>query len=316
MTRPSTIDVLPAEIQSEIGRLRMQGCTIDQIVAHLRRMHGVTTVIPESMQLEFVDATDKAAGAVLYEKRMDFLNREVSKLVLGGTAGTEAISGGHAVGREHRAAEDDVEKFDAFKLNTTINRQLVPLIISLTFGPQEEYPLITIGRPDEVPLGDLVESITNLGALGLTVKAAQVRERLGMDPPEDDDELIGGMPAAVPKPPHPTPARSMVPDAFAARPGGLFSGLITRHAEAPDELMDALTNRLAEDAAGALGGLTDQVRAAFMAAEDMHDLARRVARLDLSSDQFADTMARGMALANMVGQASLVEEMDRERRNG
>src|SRR6185312_6168929 len=42
MTRASSIDVLPDEIQSEIGRLRMQGCTIDQIVAHLRTMHGAT----------------------------------------------------------------------------------------------------------------------------------------------------------------------------------------------------------------------------------------------------------------------------------
>lgn len=49
LTRPSTIDVLPPEIQSEIGRLRLQGCTIDQIVAHLRAMHGVTTVSRTAM---------------------------------------------------------------------------------------------------------------------------------------------------------------------------------------------------------------------------------------------------------------------------
>ena len=42
MTRPSSIDVLDTPIQAEIGRLRMQGCTIDQIVAHLQTMHGAT----------------------------------------------------------------------------------------------------------------------------------------------------------------------------------------------------------------------------------------------------------------------------------
>jgi hypothetical protein len=42
MTRPSSIDVLETAIQSEIGRLRLQGCTIDEIVAHLRTMHGAT----------------------------------------------------------------------------------------------------------------------------------------------------------------------------------------------------------------------------------------------------------------------------------
>jgi hypothetical protein len=44
MARPSTIDQLPEEIRSEIGRLRMQGVTIDGILAHLRQLHGATTV--------------------------------------------------------------------------------------------------------------------------------------------------------------------------------------------------------------------------------------------------------------------------------
>ncbi|HQU16646.1 MAG TPA: DUF3486 family protein [Gammaproteobacteria bacterium] len=42
MPRPSSIDVMPDEIRSEIGRLRLQGCTIDQIVDHLRGLHGVS----------------------------------------------------------------------------------------------------------------------------------------------------------------------------------------------------------------------------------------------------------------------------------
>src|SRR5690349_16342872 len=38
MARPSTISRLPPEIRDEIGRLRDQGCTIDEILAHLRAM--------------------------------------------------------------------------------------------------------------------------------------------------------------------------------------------------------------------------------------------------------------------------------------
>ena len=40
MARPSSIDQLPELIRSEIGRLRMQGCTLDAILAHLRQLHG------------------------------------------------------------------------------------------------------------------------------------------------------------------------------------------------------------------------------------------------------------------------------------
>ena len=49
MSRPSSIDPLPDEIKSEIGRLRLQGCTIDDILAHLRTMHGVTSVSRSAM---------------------------------------------------------------------------------------------------------------------------------------------------------------------------------------------------------------------------------------------------------------------------
>lgn len=49
MTRPSTIDTLDEPIKSEIGRLRLQGCTIDAIVAHLRTLHGVTTISRSAM---------------------------------------------------------------------------------------------------------------------------------------------------------------------------------------------------------------------------------------------------------------------------
>ncbi len=49
MGKPSSIDPLPDEIKSEIGRLRMQGCTIDAILAHLRAMHGVTSISRSAM---------------------------------------------------------------------------------------------------------------------------------------------------------------------------------------------------------------------------------------------------------------------------
>lgn len=38
--RPSSVDELPDEIRSEIGRLRTQGATIDRILEHLRSLHG------------------------------------------------------------------------------------------------------------------------------------------------------------------------------------------------------------------------------------------------------------------------------------
>ncbi len=44
MARPSSIDRLPDEIRSEIGRLRQNGRTIDEILAHLKTMDGIAPV--------------------------------------------------------------------------------------------------------------------------------------------------------------------------------------------------------------------------------------------------------------------------------
>ena len=41
MARLSSIDALPGEIQAEIGRLRQNGRTIDEILAHLRALDGI-----------------------------------------------------------------------------------------------------------------------------------------------------------------------------------------------------------------------------------------------------------------------------------
>jgi phage gp29-like protein len=290
----------------------------------------VAAMIPKSMEIEFVKGNEGTAGTELYLKRANWLDQQVSKLVLGSTAGTDAIAGGHAVGKEHRQVEQDVENFDAGLLAFTLTRQIVPAMVAFTFGPQDAYPSLTIGRPDLVPLPDLINAIKEWGPMGMKVKASQLRERLQLEEPEDGDELVGGVPAHmlervdvpaapdtgevdIPNEDAPTRAgqREGRPNKQAPAPARntILGSLISLHAAADPEIHVALTARLAQEAAGALHGLTDQVRHAFEQATDLRDLAHRVHALKLKPAAFAEAMARGMALAQLVGQASLVEEL-------
>nr|WP_294547663.1 DUF935 family protein [uncultured Rhodopila sp.] len=271
----------------------------------------VAAIIPKSMEIEFAKDTDRKAGAELYEKRLDWLDRTVSKVVLGGTAGTDAISGGHAVGRQHRQVEQDVERFDAGLLGTTITRQLVQPMISFTFGPQTEgYPTIQIGQPDQVPLNEFITGVAAGVPLGMRVRADDVRERLGLKAPEPGDEVLAAPAAAPGKTPVAPLPDDPTNDQQSRR---LFGRLLTLHAEAAPELVEQLTERLAGEAAGALAGMTAKVRHAFDQASDMHDLAHRLARLELPEREFAEAMARGMALAQLVGQADLLSEIGARR---
>lgn len=271
----------------------------------------VAAIIPKSMEMEIVSGSDRSGGATLYGGRADWINREVSKLVLGSTAGTEAIHGGHAVGKEHRQVEEDVERFDAELVEISLCQQIIERMVAFTCGPQRAYPVAVVGRPDMVPLAEAINGVADLGPLGLKVKATQMRGRLGFDDPEPGDETVGGPPAPVDKPQIPRPVRPL-PMPVDLNSRGFLSPLVTLASEAEPEVTDRLVARLAEDAAGALHGLTDQVRQAFNDATDMRDLVHRLHALKLDPGPFADAMQRGMALANLVGQASLVQELQGE----
>lgn len=275
----------------------------------------VAAMIPRSMELDFVNLPDKAAGAALYEKRLDWLDRTVSRLVLGGDASTSAVAGSHAVGKVHREGEDDVEKFDAFMLNISINLQIVAPMVALSRGPRKRYPILTLGRPTEIPIKDVVEALADLGGMGLKAKLSEILERLQLTPPDDNDEIVGGVkpvpPAPIDKPAIPAPARRLPEDGLTGQPAWLtrlVGGASAASAE-DEAMLAALNDRLAADAAGALAGLTDEVKAEFMAASDMKDLAHRLHGLRLDGKTFGEAMARGMALAELTGQASLIDEL-------
>ncbi len=274
-------------------------------------------IVPRGMEIEFVEVGDLKAGSDLYERRADWLDRQVSKLVLGQTTTTDAVSGGHAVSREHRLVQEDIERADARMLRRTLTRQLVQTIIAFNFGPQDAYPRLQIGRPEEIPLERVIDGVARLVPLGLRVEQGDMRDRLGLKDPDDDAELLGAPRAPAPAPAAPgakPPAPEEPPEEEDPEDGEGMPALnaIRRRAakllETP-EAVDALTARLAQDADGALAGLTDEVRAEIEAATDMQDLARRIARMQLDPKALAIAMGRGMAIAHLAGQAALLDEL-------
>lgn len=280
-------------------------------------------ILPEGMLIEFIGLKDTAKSAEVYEKRCDWLDRQISKAVLGQTTTTDAVSGGHAVAQEHRLVQEDIERADARMISATLTRQLVPLMIALNFGPQGKYPKLLIGRPDEVPLVQVISALKELGPLGLTVETSEFRDRLGFSDPAKATrdgkavEVIGGRatPPAEPKPPLTGLGAPLKPEV----PGGLdlVRHLVSRHASAPEpDLVDDLIEVVAQDAAGAMAGLTAEIRGAFDAAADLNDLADRLSRMSLDPKALANALGRGLALAHLSGRAALLDELGGDRDAG
>lgn len=251
-------------------------------------------MIHRTMEIEFVQAKAAERGGDLYERRVDWLDRQVSKAVLGQTTTTDAVSGGHAVAQEHRLVQEDIERADAALVSATLTRQLVPLIVSLNFGPQDRYPRLNVGRPDEVPLSQVVEALDKLGPKGLTVEVSQVRDRLGFTEPAPGAAVIG------------TP--QLAPG---AQPGSLNSPrtIVSRHA-AEAGLVERLVARTADEAADAFAGLEAEVRTLLEQSSDLAEAADRLARLKLDPARLADAILRMTALTHLAGRAEVIDEIE------
>ncbi len=281
-------------------------------------------IIPDSMIIEFQKMEGTQAAAELYERRCAWLDQQMSKLILGQTTTTDAVSGGHAVAKEHRLVQEDIERADARGLSVSITEQLVALIVAFNFpayisGGGRDVPRVLIGRPDETALDDIVKTLQWLGPQGLTVTAKQLRGRIGFDEPAEGDEVVGGAPPPPPvpvvSPPQVTRTKEAPFDPKTEPPEQVAKQALSVRTELPaavdPELIDALTRRLALDAQGALTGLTDQVRDAIDAASDMQDLWDRLESLQLDPAAFQSAMQRGMAVGFLTGQAALLDEIKR-----
>lgn len=269
-------------------------------------------IIPESMNIEFVEVKNAADGSKIYEGRAAWYNSEVSKVVLGQTATTDAAPGSHAAGKTHRLTQEDLERFDAGLASTSVQQQLVERMVAFTFGPQPVYPVVTIGRPDELPIDVVASALEKLGPLGLEVEESQILDRLGFTAPAESANgkpvrMVGGRPPALSS----SSETKAVSDEKALELNSrLLNNLFDLHARQKEpEYVERLTRALAQDAAGALAGLKDKVRAEFEAATDMPDLMSRLERLQLDPADLREAVARGMALAHLVGRAAVLDEL-------
>ena len=276
-------------------------------------------LIPEGANIEFVEQRNTTEGARLYREKADWHDQQISKAVLGQTTTTDAISGGHAVSKEHRLVAEDIERHDARVMGATITAQLFAVMVGLNYPGAEDSPQAHIGRPDEVPLSEVTNTLQRLAPLGLKVKAADILQRLFMEAPKDGEDAIGLPEAdeqAIDADAKPiTRLEEDAPDLDPAlNSRSMLRRALSLHASvANPQLVARMTEQLAADTEGALAGLTDQVRGVIEAAHDLPDLLHQLEELELDPEAFTVALQRGLAVAHLAGQAALLDEIGRDR---
>lgn len=148
-------------------------------------------VIPQEMQVEFVEAAGRPGQ--IHEPLMHYLDRAASKLILGQETTTEAISGGHAVGREHNQVRGEIADADAAALASCLNQQLIAPIVALN-SASARPPTLTFKRPQQ--LAEYRANVQLASSQNLPVDPVQFYAITGLKPPSPS--ASGTKPSASP----------------------------------------------------------------------------------------------------------------------
>jgi phage gp29-like protein len=149
-------------------------------------------VLPKSMEIEFQEAAKAAGGEKLFEGLATYLDKQVSKAILGQTM-TADDGSSQSQATVHDEVRGDIRDADAMQLADTINRDLIRPYVDLNFGPQKEYPKFKFVTAEPEDLNSKAERDGNLSKnSGVQFAAAYFEREYGFQP---GDIVKVGLPA-------------------------------------------------------------------------------------------------------------------------
>ncbi|WP_304616966.1 DUF935 domain-containing protein [Paracoccus sp. (in: a-proteobacteria)] len=219
----------------------------------------MAAIVPKSMEVEIVNGSATGAEA-LYEGKGRWWDEQLSKGVLGQVATTDAIAGGHAVGKIHENVRDDIRDADAEQLAATLQRDIAGALRRVAFpsGANVALPNIRFALPEALD-PDLLLRLIERRPPGLRIATADVYRAFSLRKPEEDEEVLAEPAASAPE----TPPAKVSPGGEATR---IAASAVT--GRAPVDSIDDLVGRLIAEgdmqmtADGEFGALIEALRRA------------------------------------------------------
>jgi phage gp29-like protein len=148
-------------------------------------------IIPDSMLIEFTEARQHGS-AELYERFCEYLDRQVSKAVLGQTLTTDLPrgAGSRAAAQVHDEVRSDILAADARRLSETLTRDLVKPIVDLNIGPQKRYPRLELILPKEQTDQEFLSIVTELADRGIRIGQSTVLNRLDLPMASENETVL------------------------------------------------------------------------------------------------------------------------------
>jgi len=154
--------------------------------------------IPDSMDIEFLEAS--RAGTVTYEQLCDYMDRQISKAVLGQTLTTEIKGeGSYAASQTHNEVRQEIIEADADLLDGCLNDTLIRWIVDYNFPGVSAYPKIKTFAGAKPDLRQQSEIDKTLAVdIGVDIGRSYFYETYGIPEPAEGEELVKPRTQAVP----------------------------------------------------------------------------------------------------------------------
>lgn len=288
------------------------GATNEEKDALLRAVRDIAgdaaAIMPDSMSVDFVESK-ASTGSNAFESKARYIDEQLSKIVLGQTTTTDAISGGHAVSKEHNEVRHDILRSDSRVLAATLQRDLIEPYVAFNFGPQERYPRLSYPVEEGEDLKALMENTERYVRLGGKVSSSEVRDKLGWSDPGEEDELLAAPRSGAEAAPA-VPIETAPPPARARALHPVCPGCGQRHAPAlaarlppADDDLTAIMVETFGDWVEAADPIFTPLREALEAASSYEELnaalAGALAKMDRGA--LAEALARATAKARGLG---------------
>lgn len=257
-------------------------------------------VIPQEMVLELIESGSKSASADLYHKLIDYLDRQVSKAVLGQTMTTDDGSS-LAQARVHAEVRADILRADARSIAATLTRDLIAPIVRLNLGEDAPLPILTLRVEEPEDMTALADQVVKLTQVGMPIPQSWVREKFGIPEAAAEEPVLGA--ARAPK----GAAANRAVHAFHA----------TKPAAQPDQgdpfdidVAGLMADRMEAEAAPAWRAIMAEVQRIVDAAQSLPALRDGLLAAfgHLPQEELAQAMAMGFAAAELAGRFMAREE--------
>lgn len=264
-------------------------------------------IIPEQMVIELLEAKG-ARSTDAFEKLCKYLDTLLSKLVLGQTTTVDAISGGHAVSKEHQEVRRELLAADADELAATLQRDMVEPFVFYNFGmPANGMPLLTLPVIEPEDLKALMEVTSEFVDRGGRVSMAELRDRIGFGDPANDEDVLhpkrDGQ-AAYSALTNPASPKAPALNRMACRSCGNVHVALNRAGNPSSmEAVDHMATELAEDWEPVMVPILDPLIALARECGSFEELIDRLPTVvgAMNSGELVERLAKATAIARGIG---------------